>query len=281
VHIAPHAGPGNYYSYNDDEWRGMVFAANRADADKLIAELHPRKMSTPNKSEALRKTRNAVWKIADPRDASKALVVKKPDQLRFIKKLTDRYKASKGLRSWNGAVELQRIGVATPRPVAWFERADRVDLTNNWYICEFQPGNLSVRNFFSAFKQGASSHMGVAKAEFLRKLAEYLLKLHRRGAYFRDLSGGNMLVRLDEAGKPEFSLIDTGRARFYPKQLTIGKRLSDLKRAVYKLDWQSRREFMAIYLRALGRSFSAFYRLPFMLYDLKIGLKRKLKNKKK
>nr|WP_246394947.1 lipopolysaccharide kinase InaA family protein [Microbulbifer rhizosphaerae] len=259
----------------------MVCAASRVDADKLFAELHPQKLPAPAKQDALRKTRNAVWKVADPRDPEKSLVVKKPDRLPWNKKLADRFKPSKGLRSWNGAVELQRIGVATPRPVAWFERIERGAPTENWYICEFQPGNLSVRDFFSAFKQGASCHRGVAKREFLQKLAQFLLKLHKRGAYFRDLSGGNMLVRLDENNEPHFSLIDTGRARFYPKQLTVSRRLSDLKRACYKLDWQSRKEFMALYLGALGRRFTPLHRLPFLYYDLKIGLKRRLKGKKK
>lgn len=279
--IAPHADAGNYYCFDDGQWRGMVCAASRADADKLFAGLHPHKLPAPAKQDALRKTRNAVWKVADPRDPEKSLVVKKPDRLPWNKKLADRFKPSKGLRSWNGAVELQRIGVATPRPVAWFERIERGAPTENWYICEFQPGNLSVRDFFSAFKQGANCHRGVAKREFLQKLAQFLLKLHKRGAYFRDLSGGNMLVRLDENSEPHFSLIDTGRARFYPKQLTVSKRLSDLKRACYKLDWQSRKEFMALYLGALGRRFTALHRLPFLYYDLKIGLKRRLKGKKK
>lgn len=281
VHIAPHAGTGNYYWFSDGRWRGMLYAASRADADRLIAELHPERIVTPPKGDTLRKTRNAVWKVRDPRDAEKFLVVKKPDRMRADKKLTDRFKPSKGLRSWNGAVELQRRGLATPDPVAWFERADGVDLMNNWYICEYQPGNLSVRDFFAAFARGATSHAGVAKGELLRRLSEFLLKLHKRGVYFRDLSGGNILVHMGEEGEARFSLIDTARARLYPQKLTMGPRLSDLKRACYKLDWGSREEFMAIYLRALGRRFSLLYRLPFAYYDLKIGLKRRLKGGKK
>lgn len=273
VSIAAHRPGGFYYHRCDGKWRGMVFAANRSEADRLFESLHPERIGAQPERASLRKSRNAIWTIADPRDPERQLAVKQPARLAVNKKLLDRFKPSKARRSWNGACELLRRGVPTPAPVAWFERADRVDLVRNWYFCEFMEGDLSVRRAFSAFSAGKSHYHGVPQDEFFRQLRQVLLRMHRRGAYFRDLTGGNVLVRIGDDGRPEFTLIDTNRARFRRRETPMRERLSDLKRVCRKLDWSRRARFMNMYLDCERKGFTFFHRLPFYLYDVKAEVK--------
>lgn len=270
---------GRHYHFDDGQWRGMVFARNRAEADQLLAALHPEQLQGPSTSAMLRKARNVIWRVADPRQSGDWLVAKKPNRLRWNKQITDRLKPSKAARSWNGAYEIMRAGLGSPKPVAYFERADRKDPLNNWYICEYAGEVPSVKDFFNAYARGESHYKAISREDFFVQLRQFLLRLHKVGVYFRDLTGGNILVHLDDPESIHFSLIDTARARFYPHSAPLSARLSDLKRTCYKLDWDGRIAFMQGYLRAIGRDFNFFYRLPFHYFDWKMNAKRLLKGK--
>ncbi|MEX0903700.1 MAG: hypothetical protein WDZ76_13370 [Pseudohongiellaceae bacterium] len=268
---------GQYFHFTDGRWQGLIFATDREQADRIIANLHPDRIPAPAAADVLRKSRNIIWTIPDPRRPGRLLAVKKPNRLRFNKKINDYFKPSKAVRSWNGAFQLLRHGLDSPLPVAYFERADCKDTLNNWYICEYAGKVPSVRDFFQAFAGGADSYLGISKAMFMNELCTFLLQLHNRGTYFRDLTGGNILVRI-EPGKPvDFSLIDTARAKFYLIATPIHQRLADLSRTCYKLDWANRIAFMELYMAALNRRFWLLYRLPFHGFDLKMKAKRLLK----
>src|SRR5690606_6659711 len=74
-------------------------------------------------------------------------------------------------------------------------------------------GKGSVRTAFTAFANGAAEFEGLPKEDFYWQLTEFLLKMHERGVFHRDLSAGNVLAEV-HAGQARFSVIDTGRARF-------------------------------------------------------------------
>ncbi|SDU18136.1 lipopolysaccharide kinase InaA family protein [Halopseudomonas salegens] len=271
---------GQHYHFDDGQWRGLVFARDRAEADKILSALHPAHIEQPSKTAMLRKARNVIWRVADPREnASDWLVVKKPNRLSLNKRVTDRLKPSKAARSWNGAYQILRTGLGSPKPVAYFERSDRKDPLNNWYICEYAGEVPSVKQFFSAYARGETHCHGISRDDFFRQLQHFLMRLHTLGVYFRDLTGGNILVHMDDPANIHFSLIDTARARFYPHWTPMAARLSDLKRTCYKLDWEGRIAFMEGYLSVLGRNFGFFYRLPFHYFDWKMNVKRLLKGK--
>ena len=272
---------GRYYLHRDDRWLGLVFAADRQQADLLIAALHPDKIAPPGGGNNLRKSRNVIWTLPDPRTPGKLLAAKKPHRLKFNKRITDALKPAKSVRSWNGACELLRHGMDSPLPVATFSRADGVDTLNNWYICDYAGSVPSVKDFFIAYNSGAVEHQGISRGRFFDLLCRFVLRLHEVGVYFRDLTGGNILVHLDADGEVRFSLIDTGRARFYPGATPFSKRMADLARTCYKLDWPLREEFMGRYLGAHGKRFGWRYRLPFRLFDWKLNFKRTLKGKKR
>jgi tRNA A-37 threonylcarbamoyl transferase component Bud32 len=152
-------------------------------------------------------------------------------------------------------------------------------LMRNMYVCEFVEGGLSVRELFSAFARGEYVHQGISEEEVYEGLSDYLFRMHSRGVYFRDLSGGNILVRRKPDGKPGFLLIDTGRARFHLWRTRLPHCIADLTRTCHKLHAAGRVRFMTLYLARWGVRFGARHRLPFHLYDMKCGLKRCLKGK--
>lgn len=277
--IDAHIGK-SHYSYRQAEWRGAILASDAAEADLLRFALNPANIAAPAKAAVLRKARNAIWTIPDPRDPSKKLVIKQPVRMHLHKKFLDRFKPSKGLRSWNGASELLRRGVETARPIAYFEKIGDKTLTQNYYICEFVEADFSARDIFSAFAQGQSEYRSIHPEQMYQALAAYLLTMHGRGVFFRDLSGGNILVKNTD-GALGFSLIDTGRAHFYLRGTELSKRISDLTRVCNKLHSEGRDRFMKIYMQELGKEFGAWHKLPFHLYNAKVALKRATKTLKK
>ena len=281
--LAVHANRpgGRHFYYKDDTWRGMVFAASREQADQLISVVHPDRVAPPGGDNILRKARNVIWSVDDPTCAGRKLAIKKPNRLKWNKKIVDHFKPTKGMRSWSGANQLRRMGIDSPAPVAWFERHTRKDTLNNWYVCVHAGKIPSVRDFFEHYTRGETEYMGFSREAFFAPLSEFLLRMHAKGVFFRDLAGGNILVEIGPDKSLEFTLIDTARARFYDKPTSMGKRLSDLKRTCYKLDWAGREAFMGMYLQELGRSFSWPYRVPFHYFDWKAKTKKRLKGKHK
>jgi hypothetical protein len=194
--------------------------------------------------------------------------------------LLDRFKPSKAKRSWNGAMELMRRGIATAAPVAYFERIGDKTLKQNFYVCEFVPAEITVGQLFSAFARGETSWGGVAADEVLKQVAQFCLSMHQRLVFFRDLSGGNILVNINTDKKLQFSLIDTARLRCvkhtpFPRKY----RLADMSRVCHKLDWVNRQLLMAYYFAGIGSSFSWRDKLSFYLYDFKVSLKRTIGRK--
>ncbi|THF57657.1 BUD32 family EKC/KEOPS complex subunit [Pseudothauera rhizosphaerae] len=269
-------GSGLHYYCRNADWHGMVRAADGPEADALIRALHPEHVGGPRQADTLRRARNAIWTVSDPRNPVARLAVKQPVKHHLHKKLLDRLKPSKARRSWNGASELLRRGLGSAAPVAWFEQRSGRDLTLNWYTCEYVPGDTSIGKLFSAYTRGEEPAGFPAQTVYAR-LADFLLRMHGRGIFFRDLSGGNILVSAAAPGEPDFALIDTARIRLYPQGVPLRQRLSDLARACHKLHPEGREAFMALYLQGLGRRFTPLQRASFALYDLKAALKRRLR----
>jgi len=206
-------------------------------------------------------------------------VIKQPVKFNVFKKITDRFKPSKALRSWNGAQELLRRGVDNAKPIAYFEKINDKSLKQNFYICEYVPADFSVREMFSAFANGQSHFEGISQETAYKQVCNFLLNMHNKGAFFRDLSGGNILVNKLDDRTLAFSLIDTGRARFFNHGLPHNMRLSDMARTCNKLHADGRNALMQIYMNQLGSSFGLWQKLPFKIYNIKVAVKRQLKLK--
>ncbi len=282
--------PGlRYYPYHQDGWFGMILAKDAEEAALLAKELNPQHLSSPHKNDALRHARNAIWALPDPRTATenpaqettRKITVKQPVKMYPHKQFFDRFKPSKAKRSWNGAVELLRRGIDSAQPVAFFEKEQDATLKQNFYICDYVTADCSVGEMFIHFAKGnkdfhiAAKNITVSAEETYAQLAQYLFKMHHRGTFFRDLSGGNILVRADAGKQLHFSLIDTARARFYSYSTPLSQRVSDLTRICNKLHWAGRERFLGLYLANMSRKISFRIRLAFYLYDFKVAFKRK------
>lgn len=277
VHL--HAPGKRHFLFREDGWQGVVLAGDAAEAARLLQAIDPRRIGAPPRETTLRHARNAIWTIADPRADGARLVVKQPVQMHLHKRLLDRFKPAKGLRSWSGTCELLRRGIDAARPVAYFEKLGDAGLTQNYYLCEYVPADVSAREMVAAFARGEAAFLGVDEAAAWRQLCDFLLLMHGRGIHFRDLSGGNILIRPGSDGRLAFSLIDTGRLHAGDQPLPLGKRLADLVRVCNKMSADGRDRFMALYMAGLGRRFGSWLWLPFAAYDLKVTLKRRVGRK--
>lgn len=276
--VAARAPKGlDYFEYKTDRWWGILLASSKEEANQLLDALRPEVIATCTEQASLRKSRNAIWTVADPRDprdTAGSVVVKKPAYIAWHKKILDRNKPSKALRSWNGSSELMRRGVQTARVVAYFESTRKEDTFDNWFICEQVNGGRSVRDFFTRFAQGEGTVEGYTFDAFSAQLIRFVLHMHSRGVFFRDLAGGNILIDLSQEGTLVFSLIDTARVRCERKAIKLSHRIEDLKRLTNKLNHAQQLIFMNRYLSNIGSQFTLAQRISFKLYEYKTGLKR-------
>ncbi len=285
VVIHAHIPNFQYFRFNEKGWLGLVLAKDANEAEQLMYALHPDKLNAPDKAHALRHARNAIWAIEDPRtqdseNADAKLTVKQPIKMYPHKAFLDRFKPSKAKRSWNGAIELLRRGVGTAQPIAYFEKVGDKTLKQNFYICEHVKADFSIGEIFAAFARGEPSFQGLAPEEVYKQFAQFCQNMHGRLIFFRDFSGGNILVKQDAHKQLTFSLIDTARLRTidappFPMQ----HRMADLVRACHKLHKAGRERFMQIYLGLNGKQFGRQAKLAFFLYDCKVKLKRTIGRK--
>lgn len=276
--IHAHVPDLDYFPVAEGDWQGMLLAKNAAEAQQLWQAWHPSGLMPPAKKEALRHARNAIWSIVDPRQAAANVTVKKPMTMHRHKVWLDRFKPSKAKRSWNGAMELLRRGIGTAMPVAFFEHRADPSLRKNFYICDFVQHDFAISQAFSAFKQGEQSFHGITAEALYQAFAAFCVHMHGAGIFFRDFSGGNILVQHQPEGL-RFVLIDTARLHASPKSVPLKYRLADLTRALNKLHWHGRRRFLHLYfeLSELQPKPRVFW--PFYLYDFKVSLKRTIGRK--
>ncbi len=276
--IDQHVAGRTYFPIEEGEWRGMLLAKDATEAAMLWQAWHPERLKAPSKQAALRHARNAIWPMPDPRQPERRVTVKQPITMHWHKQWLDRLKPSKAKRSWNGAMELMRRGVGTAMPVAFFEHRNDPTLRKNFYICEFVQHDFAISEAFVAFSQGAQQFKGVTHETLYRAFARFSAHMHGAGIYFRDFSGGNILVQRHETDI-RFVLIDTARLHAYPKGVPRKLGLADLTRALNKLHWSGRKRVLQHYLAGSGTRLQASMLWPFYLYDFKVTLKRTIGRK--
>ncbi|GAB4300617.1 MAG: hypothetical protein Kow0083_12460 [Methylophaga sp.] len=273
--IYAHRENGHYYPYQKNGWRGIVIADNAVAAQQLAEQLHPDNLPEPNQENTLRKARNIIWTVPGPNGTT--VVAKKPIKMHPHKRLFDRFKPCKARRSWIAAAELSRRGIPTAAPLAYFELETDKSLLQNLFVCENVDHDFSARDMLVAFHGGATEFEGIDALDAYRQLALFLLRMHEHGVFFRDLAGGNILIKKQADSTLSFTLIDINRARFYNRSTPMNQRIADLTRICHKLHWEGREYLVEQYLQHMPKSkrFSWRHRLPFYLYDFKVNLKRR------
>ena len=265
-----------YLPWTEGKWRGALAIKPGEDAVRMTQALLPEHLLSLPQLSVHRDQRNKVWSIQHPLNPDARLVVKE-NRAKGIKKITYRFKASKGQRHWNNAWEMLRRGVRSPMPIAYFEQTTDAGITDNYYICEYIDAAFSIRDAFTAFGQGQEDYQGFSKERVIQAVANYSCKMHDEKIIHHDLTGGNLLVTTDN-DELTITAIDIGRAKInFKKALTEQQRLFDLMRCCYKLNWSNRKLFLAYYTDAYGRQFSRSWQLSLSYYDWKQKTKKKLK----
>lgn len=271
----------HYDFLSRDSFSGVGLSGSEGTMTRLFAALKTNgDAGGMNGAFILRNARNRVWRIMSGDDKGMAIVVKQFKPLSPARRFFAGYKGDKALRSWNGANELLRRGIPTPLPAAFFHHTEKPLANESWYVCEEFAGGFSVREAFTAFSRGAVTFKGEPADALYGQIAFFIRKMHDRGVYFRDLSAGNLLFRLQAGHAATFSLIDTARAVFFDKGICLRQRLCDLMRICHPLDWNGRRAFLTKYMALIGRRYQSWMNIVFHYYDFKHWVKRHLRRRR-
>jgi hypothetical protein len=266
--------------WKNQHWRGAFATTTAFPEPSLGDKLMPEKMADHAELAVLRDRRNRLWNIAHPLDRQRQLTVKL-SRPRGLKRLTDRFKPSKGRRHWNTASTMLQRGISTPAPIAFYERHRNSGIRDSYYICEFIPDTFSSRHVCGAFRQGQKDFRGLDKDQWFDLLTSYICKMHNAGILHRDLSVGNLMLTQAKDGQITPYLIDIGRAKVVKGPLAGRHRILDLMRICYKLDWSDSELFIRSYSKSWGEEFSPYWRLAVRYYDIKQRTKKFFKGKSK
>lgn len=132
------------------------------------------------------------------------------------------FRQSKAERSFRYAKRVSELGVNTPNPVGYIEETRLGLLRKSYYVCLYQPYNETLGEIINSNK----AH----KNEILKAFVDFTYnKLHKKGIYHKDYSGGNILIEKLEGNQYRFSIIDLNRISF-KKRISARKGIENLRR---------------------------------------------------
>lgn len=102
---------------------------------------------------------------------------------------------SRAHRSYFWGHRLRAIGIETPRPLGFIERAENPALDKSFSVSEyvFAPSLTELRDEQLAPVEGRRDAL-LEKRTLIRRIAEFVGELHDRGLFHGDLHAGNLLV---------------------------------------------------------------------------------------
>jgi hypothetical protein len=158
------------------------------------------------------------------------VVVKQFRNQGLLAQLKRRRFGSKAEKSWRSAWALVAAGIETPQPLMLIES---VSVNGpSFFVSSRLEDFFESRFYFRALKEGRETELfpEVDKDELLRLLASICRRLHQAGIRHRDISIGNLLLRLEgEPARPVVYLTDLNRAR-RGERLGLWRRTRDLCR---------------------------------------------------
>ncbi|MBB1138484.1 lipopolysaccharide kinase InaA family protein [Myroides sp. WP-1] len=185
------------------------------------------------------------------------------------------FRKPKGLRSFEHAERLKKLGVANPQAVAYFEYSTTTRIRNTFYISVLVDAELTYRDLIT---QKNYPNREVILEEFVR----FSYGLHEKGINFLDHSPGNTLIEQKENGAYKFYLVDLNRMKF-DQVMSFTHRMKNLAHLTTNI--QDIEKMAEHYARLIGKnSKEVFIRLwletikfQFRFYkkkDLKFKIKR-------
>lgn len=218
--------------------------------------------------EILLDSRNRVGKVELPLGENRSrTVVIKEFRTEGIDRLKSAVLPSKALKAWRGAGALYVKGLETPCPVAFLEKRKGLFVEQNFFISEMIEDVEEIRHLFL--------HLVSDKWEgLLTQLADYLTRCHSEGIHHRDISDGNILVKV-VGDNYTFYLIDTNRIKL-KREIGVLRRVKSLIRLGIPREFQE--YFLEQYFKTarLKKFIWFWYRFNKVCYTGYIELKNRL-----
>ncbi|MCC7384690.1 MAG: phosphotransferase [Deltaproteobacteria bacterium] len=158
-----------------EEWRAVL-----PPELHLVRMLGPRSVHVHTRAAQVR---DLVIKLCLPRLGSR------------WRRLTAPVRHSRSHRAYFWAHRLRALGIETPRPLGFIERAHQPAMAMSFTVSEyiFAPTLTELRDQAFAPAEGRADAL-LEKRTLIRRVAELIDDLHRRGLFHGDLHAGNLLV---------------------------------------------------------------------------------------
>lgn len=135
-----------------------------------------------------------------------------PEPLEILK---NAFRVPRGMASWKNGNSLDMHQVRVARPAALAIRGRWPFLRESYLLMEDLSDcsrlDLYVLKRFAGNLDAAGRR---EKRDFVRRCAQFVRSIHRKGIYHGDLKAVNMFVRQSELGNPVFLLVDYDRVTF-------------------------------------------------------------------
>lgn len=130
------------------------------------------------------------------------------------------FRKSKAQRSYEYALQLQELGIGTPKPIAFFEFKTLFLFKKSYYISQQLDCDLTYREL--TLDLDYPNHEAI-----LRAFTRFTFKLHEKEVKFLDHSPGNTLIKKTNDGY-DFFLVDLNRMEF--KSMGFEERIKNFAR---------------------------------------------------
>ena len=128
---------------------------------------------------------------------------------------------SKAKRSFDFAATLLKIGVNTPKPIAYQENFSTLGILNSFYVSIQQDHDLTIREL--TYQPDIPG-----REKILRDFTRFTHHFQDQGIFFIDHSPGNTLIKRMSDNEFEFFLVDLNRMKF--KTLNYKERVKNFAR---------------------------------------------------
>jgi tRNA A-37 threonylcarbamoyl transferase component Bud32 len=130
------------------------------------------------------------------------ICVKQFRNLHAWDRFRDRFRTSKGLKSWLGGNGLRARGIPSLKPLAFVEERNWLGLRGSFLIMEVSDAGRELDRYIF---EGLNDFR--KRRHFIQTFAEWLSSFHRRGLYHRDMKTCNLLITENGSGWT-FHLLD-------------------------------------------------------------------------
>ena len=174
-----------------------VIKAANARIDSLLKTLVADGM--PREAVVIYRGRNVVAKL--PAEGINIKSYKVPDSIKGF--IYGHLRMPKAQRAYENGQKLKSLGISTPEPLGMALNLEGGQLRQSFYV--------------SRQLEGWSEMRGAEKLDFFAELsaalAGFILDMHRKGVFMKDLTPGNVLFRR-HGDEFEFTLVDINRMEF-------------------------------------------------------------------